>query len=186
MLVGFMEVYLVRHTTPNIDKGVCYGRSDIGVADTFLAEVKAVKEKLPGLKKNIVFYSSPLRRCYQLAEQLTDKEIIVDDRLLELDFGDWELKKWDEIEKEPLHKWMNDFVEESCPNGESYVELDKRVQSFFEELKASDNVKIVITHAGPIRSILAHHRDISLVDSFDKIKIDYGSVDQILVKPKVC
>ena len=35
-------VYLIRHTTPAIEAGVCYGRSDLALADTAPREIAAV------------------------------------------------------------------------------------------------------------------------------------------------
>ena len=45
-LYYFMEIYLVRHTTPAIEKGVCYGQTDLNVAETFEEEVELVLKNL--------------------------------------------------------------------------------------------------------------------------------------------
>ena len=43
-----MEIYLVRHTTPAIKKGVCYGQTDVDLnSDTFESELREIKNKLP-------------------------------------------------------------------------------------------------------------------------------------------
>ena len=42
-----MEIYLIRHTTPNIEKGICYGQADLDITETFLEEVEAIKPHLP-------------------------------------------------------------------------------------------------------------------------------------------
>ena len=52
-----MEIYLIRHTTPNIAKGICYGQTDLDITDTFEQEVVRIKPHLP---KNIqTVFSSP-------------------------------------------------------------------------------------------------------------------------------
>ncbi|MCD8414688.1 alpha-ribazole phosphatase [Tenacibaculum dicentrarchi] len=170
-----MEIILVRHTTPNIEKGICYGQADIGVIDTFLEEVQPILKEVPLSDTETSYYSSPLKRCKLLAEQLSDT-IIFDDRLKELDFGDWELKKWDDINKPELDIWMNDFVNITVTNGESYIDLHNRTVEFLNELKSLKKQRIVIvTHAGVIRSLWAYVNNISLENSFD-LKLKYGDI----------
>ncbi len=170
-----MEIILVRHTTPNIEKGICYGQADIGVIDTFLEEVQPILKEVPVNDTETAYYSSPLKRCKLLAEQLSDT-IIFDDRLKELDFGDWELKKWDDINKPELDIWMNDFVNITVTNGESYIDLHNRTVEFLNELKSLKKQHVVIvTHAGVIRSLWAYVNNISLENSFD-LKLKYGDI----------
>jgi alpha-ribazole phosphatase len=61
-------VYLTRHTTPAIESGVCYGRSDIALADTAPREIAAVLEAIPDIA---IVYSSPAQRCLRLAQAVT-------------------------------------------------------------------------------------------------------------------
>ncbi|MBE7685781.1 alpha-ribazole phosphatase [Tenacibaculum piscium] len=170
-----MEIILVRHTTPNIEKGVCYGQADIGVIDTFLEEIPPILKEVPVKDSETVYYSSPLQRCKLLAEQLSDT-IIFDDRLKELDFGDWELQKWDDINKPELDIWMNDFVNITVTNGESYIDLHSRTVQFLNDIKKLKKQRIVIvTHAGVIRSLWAFVHNIPLENSFD-LKLNYGHI----------
>lgn len=172
-----MEIYLVRHTTPNIEKGICYGQSDLDVIDSFDSEVSEIHTKLP-LKEITRVYSSPLKRCKRLAESF-DLPIIFDERLQELDFGDWELKAWDDMSKEELNPWMEDFVNVPVPNGESYVMLQQRILDFYKNLPSNtDDIIVIVSHAGPIRALLSHLQKIALKDSFS-IKLEYGEVVKI-------
>lgn len=177
-----MEVYLVRHTTPDIAKGICYGQSDIGVTDSFEDEVQQIRDSNLLPKKEYTVYSSPLQRCRLLAERLFNQKIIDDNRLKELDFGDWELQAWDAIDKQEIDPWMNDFVHMSCPNGESYIDLYQRVLDFIKSIeKKSKNKKvIVVTHAGVIRSFLAWYNKVELKDSF-QFKVNYAEVISIKI-----
>ncbi|MBP2832968.1 alpha-ribazole phosphatase [Aquimarina sp. U1-2] len=172
-----MEIYLVRHTTPNIEKGICYGQSDIGITDSFQAEVDNIHRQIPIHDIDKV-YSSPLQRCKLLAKTF-NREIKFDDRLKELNFGDWELLPWEAIDSKELDPWMKDFVTIQVPNGESYVMLQKRIVDFYTSLNLLSNEKIVIIlHAGPMRALISYLREIDLKDSFS-IKIDYGEVIKI-------
>ncbi len=85
-----MEIYLIRHTQPKVASGICYGQSDIGLANSFPEELASLKEELKHLldDHNMV-YSSPLSRCQKLAHSLFKEVIVIDPRLMELDFGTW-------------------------------------------------------------------------------------------------
>ena len=62
-----MEIYLVRHTTPNIAKGVCYGQANVDVTETFRNEVASTREILPA---DAIGFSSPLIRCAKMADNI--------------------------------------------------------------------------------------------------------------------
>ncbi|GAB1856569.1 alpha-ribazole phosphatase [Flavobacteriaceae bacterium MHTCC 0001] len=173
-----MEIYLVRHTTPTIKKGICYGQSDLDLAMSWKDEFITVASNLP-FADTATIISSPLKRCALLAQNLGNT-IVYDNRLKELNFGDWELKNWNEISEKELTSWMQDFVNVQVPNGESYTQLASRVFSFFEAIKVSKVYKtvVIVTHAGPIRALLSKLLDMPLKDSF-KIKINYGDVFHI-------
>ena len=179
-----MEIYLIRHTTPDINKSICYGQSDILLANTFLEEASIIQEKFKHISFDAVF-SSPLYRCVELAK-LLKPNFYLDNRLKELDFGDWELKKWDDIPLSESRYWMNDFVNEAPPNGESYVALQQRVLDFYNELVDKPFGRVVIiTHAGVIRALLSYLRGIALVNSFDLIKVGYGEVFKCVITKSI-
>jgi alpha-ribazole phosphatase len=173
-----MEIYLIRHTTPNIEKGICYGQTDLDVADTFEEEVVHVLTNLKDVN-NAILYSSPLIRCKKLALKINN-QITEDKRLMEINFGDWELIKWDTINKTDLDIWMKDYVNEKIPNGESCLELYIRNIHFFKEIIQKHYSKVIIVcHAGVIRSILSYVKEISIEESYN-IPIEYGQVFKIL------
>ena len=169
-----MEIYLIRHTTPDIQKGICYGQSDINLVSNYDNEIHAVKEKIKGVCFDVV-YSSPLKRCTSLAKSIHET-FYKDNRLKELNFGDWELMPWDSIPRAESLSWMEDFVNVSTPHGESYVELQNRVVDFFKDVQNSSYDTIgIVTHAGVIRALLSYVRNIALKDSFS-IEVNYGDV----------
>lgn len=178
-----MEVYLIRHTAPDIEKGICYGQSDLGVKDSFEKEVENILKDHAYLNSlEATIYTSPLKRCHLLAKKLFHEPILLDDRLKELDFGSWELKRWDAINSNNLSCWMKDFVHVKTENGESYLDLEKRVLDFLETaVKQTKKNIIIVTHAGVIRTILAHYNAVELKDSF-QFKIAYGQVFKLPFK----
>jgi alpha-ribazole phosphatase len=174
-----MEVYLIRHTTPKISKGICYGQTDLEVDETsFEQELKFVSKNIPNdIEK---YFSSPLKRCKQLAEKL-NADYSIDERLMELNFGDWENKNWNEIDQSHLNLWMQDFVNVSPPNGENYKNLHWRTESFINEVLETNLQKIaIITHAGNIRSFLSFVLSLPLENSF-RIRLDYATVVAVIV-----
>lgn len=171
-----MEIYLIRHTTPHVGKGICYGQTDLELSTTFQREFEQLKAILPESFDQV--YSSPLIRCTQLANQLSD-DITHSNDIKELNFGSWEMQPWSSIDQDELNAWMVNFVDYQVPQGESLLELLERVRKFWKdvlELK-SDKVAIV-THAGPIRCILGETLGIEPKNYF-KLDMSYGGVSRI-------
>jgi alpha-ribazole phosphatase len=170
-----MEIYLIRHTTPAVDKGICYGQTDIDVTASFLEEAAIIQKHLPD---NILhIHSSPLLRCSKLATHLfPGHSISFHDDLKELHCGSWEMQHWDNIPKEEIDPWMNDFINVSTPGGESYVDLYKRVSHCFDHIITQKTPAAIVAHGGVIRSILAYLTGTQLKDSFGAFKINYGCV----------
>ena len=176
-----MEVYLVRHTETVCEKGICYGQSDVGIREPFDAVFESILNQLP---QDAILYSSPLQRCAILAKHIQKntqiESIIEDSRLMEMDFGDWELQSWDAIPREVLNPWMEDFVTVNVPNGESFVDLDFRVREFLDSDISKTHSKpiIIVAHSGVIRSILCKINNLPLQEAF-KSPLDYGAVIKI-------
>ena len=126
-----MDVWLIRHTKVVVEPGTCYGRSELELASSFADEVESLRAQLPDQFDRI--FSSPLTRCTRLAE--TFGKFDTDARLLEYDFGDWELQAWDDIDQQALDNWMQDFVNQRPPNGETVIEMQARVDEFLEQLR---------------------------------------------------
>jgi len=162
-----MELYVIRHTTPDVAKGICYGQSDISVTHTFPEESHRVLMQLP-LQLDIV-YTSPLIRCLQLADTIAKArqlEMVTDARLKELNFGDWELKAWNDLDQSSLMDWMNNYVEVCCPNGESYAQLAGRVEEFLNSLAVLTYRSVaIVTHGGVIKALHAVINQVSLKEA---------------------
>lgn len=171
-----MSIYLIRHTTPLIEKGICYGQSDIDVTDSFADEATLIKTVLPPAPLHAV-YSSPLMRCHKLASHLfPEHAIALEPALMEIHCGEWEGMHWDAIPPEVIDPWMKDFVHVCIPGGESYVQMHSRVIDCFTRIAQAPAPSAIITHGGVIRSILAHITSTPLSDSFGTFKISYGCV----------
>lgn len=176
-----MEVYLIRHTSPLVAKGVCYGQADIPLDEAlFDAEFARVKTLVPENLDH--YYTSPLKRCARLADRLSPAPS-VDSKLMELNFGEWELQSWSAIDPVRLTPWMADFVNQKVPKGESYMQLHQRIEQFIADLLATEYSRVaVITHAGNIRSFISWVLDLPLEHSF-RIGLNYGAVVKVQIDP---
>lgn len=178
-----MELYLIRHTTPAVAKGICYGQTDLDVTDTFLSEVENIRPHLPLNISKV--YSSPLQRCHKLAKELFPSHAIeLDGDLMELNCGSWEMQVWNEIPKTEIQPWLDDFINVVVPGGESYRQMHQRVTNRFEWIVEQELPAVVVAHGGVLRSILAHITGTGLKESFDVFTCHYGSVVKITTHEK--
>jgi alpha-ribazole phosphatase len=176
-----LDIYLIRHTQVNVGSGICYGQSDVGLAESFSDEFQRIQTHLPTLPDNTVIISSPLQRCLQLAHKLNDRHfpLMTEQRIIELSFGDWEMQKWEEIDQTLLNTWMAGYVDIAPPNGESFQTLFNRCQVFWDEILTQPyHTLIVITHLGVIRASLAYILDLPLKKSFC-LQNDYGAINHL-------
>jgi len=169
-----MEVYVIRHTPVAVDKDVCYGQSNIPLADTFLQDAEYFRINLPPDFDRV--YCSPLQRCKELAKVLKYDNVLYENALMEMNFGDWENKKWDDLNKDELNTWMADFVNIKVPNGENLIQLFNRVKVFMDRLRMEEHKKVLlITHAGVIRCLWAYLLEIPLQNIF-KIPVAHKEI----------
>jgi len=172
-----MQIHLIRHTTPDIQEGICYGQTDLDVANSFAQERDIVLTKT--LDQYDALYTSPLQRCAKLAESVSAKQRFVDERIMEYNFGDWELLPWSDLKSTEAQEWMNNFVDQPAPNGDSIISMQKRVMHFFEELLQQDYQTVaVVTHSGVQRLLHAHILETPLSHMF-RLQLAFGAVCEI-------
>lgn len=168
-----MNVYLIRHTSVNVPKGTCYGQTDVPLNNSFEEEAQVVKNQLKGKEFDYI-YSSPLTRCKRLAHFcIQNQEINYQPQLMEMDFGDWEMTQWDQLD---FNAWDIDWVNTPVPNGESFCEMYQRVADFLEKLKKESHENVAIfTHGGVLACANVFYTNIPLKNAFDN-PFSYGEV----------
>lgn len=167
-----LTLYLVRHPRPLIAPGVCYGQLDLEAENPWPVAERLRKELPPGLP----VWSSPLQRCRCLAEALHPAPVL-DTRLMELNFGQWEGRPWDSVPRAELDAWAADVDGYAPPGGESPKALQARVATFVDQLPAGDCV--LVTHAGVIRTLLATASAESLAVGLQRAAPAYGSLTRL-------
>lgn len=214
-----MRVFLIRHPQPLIEPGVCYGRLDV---DADAEHLRASSERLAArLAREVLtgpfaaahpggqydsccprIVASPARRCRGLADALAatlGATPHYDARLLEKDFGDWEGRRWDDIDPELIDAWAADVMHFVPPGGESVSELAVRALACAADLglpasdtlpgiqratgassqpAASGDTLVLVTHAGIIRVLLGHWLDLPLAE-WSTLKLDFGALTRV-------
>ena len=162
-----MILHLIRHPRPIVAAGTCYGRRDVA-AENPAPAAERLRAVLPA---GLPVWSSPSRRCLALAQLLADQPV-ADARLMEMNFGDWEGRPWDDIPRDQLDAWAADIAGYAPPGGESPLQVQARVLDFVAELRVP--AAVLVTHAGVIRMLLARQRGLTLAQSL-KLDIPYAS-----------
>jgi alpha-ribazole phosphatase len=145
-----MRVVLIRHPAPLIAPGVCYGRLDIPLHPTSAPDVTRITAD-PALRGIARAWTSPARRCRAVADAIAGAALTIDDRLQELDFGDWEGRAWDSVDRACLDRWAADPLSFAPPGGESGRAIIARVQAFAADLRTEGRNCAVVSHGGPLK-----------------------------------
>jgi alpha-ribazole phosphatase len=159
-----MKLYLLRHgRTEANDKRLYCGFSDIPLSDNGKAHLKLLHKQasypdITGLK----VYTSGMRRTEETLEILYGQvphQVISDFK--ELNFGDFEMKSYEELKNTPDYKrWLEDCNQNSlcpkgvCPNGESGEAMKSRAIRGLYQLMGQNEDCLVVCHGGIIASIM--------------------------------
>ncbi len=174
-----MEIVFVRHTAVDVAPGICYGKTDVGLKNTFPEEAEIVKKKIDG-KFDAVF-RSPLSRCKKLADACGFYNAIPDNRLIEMNFGNWEMKRYDEIDDPRLKDWFDNWQTVKATGGESFADQTKRVADWIEDMKKTGASRILaFTHAGVIMNALLITGKVS-VEKLFSAQPAYGGIVSLSV-----
>lgn len=124
-----MEIHLIRHTAIENPDNLCYGFAEMSLRKDYNDDFKRIQ-----IDKDFdLVISSPSQRCQLLAKYF-QLHYETDERIREMNFGDWELKKWSEIPEEEINPWYEDFINVKAKNGENLLEMQSRVSEFWNEL----------------------------------------------------
>lgn len=158
----------LRHPTPDIDLGICYGQTDMDIAEIGHEQIEAALISTPKID---MIVASPALRCRKLATSLAERDnaaLTIDGRLWEMNMGDFEGVRWDKMDRTLSNKWLEDPMNNPTPNGETFAQVQTRVLTVVDEhLHLHPNVAFVC-HAGPIRSVQMAWQGISFKEAFSQ------------------
>ncbi len=177
------KVILARHgRTAWHAEGRYAGTADVPLDELGLEQAQRVADSLKDKKIDVIF-SSPLSRCLELANKVAafhDLEVIVDERLREIDLGRWDGETYREIfekDGELLKKWTRDPTSMTIPGGESLQEVQERSMEWLTEMSGryADGNVFASSHGGPIRAMLAGVIGLPLSNVF-RLTVDLASI----------
>jgi len=148
-----MEVILIRHTSVDVPQGVCYGQTDVNLKASFPEEAAAVKAQLQLYEPFEHVYCSPLSRCVKLATYCGYADAEREERILEINLGEWEMQEYEKISDPNIQRWYKDYFHVPATGGESFFEQFQRVSNFLNELKTKPFKRVaVFAHGGVLIS----------------------------------
>ena len=177
--------HLLRHGE-RVDGRVLVGRMPgIGLTERGRAEIAAMAELLAA-DDIAAIYSSPLQRTRESAEIVAERlglPIAYRDDLIELDFGEWTGKTFDQIRTDPhWPPWSTRRSLATIPGGESMRDVQHRVVAALLELgdKHPQQAVVVVSHGDVIRAALVFALGMPL-DFYGRIEVGIGSVSTVRI-----
>ncbi len=147
-----MKLYVIRHgQTINNKLRKVSGQKETLLTNKGIMEARQAKEELKGIDFDFVL-ASPLIRTKDTAREITDKEIIIDPRLIERDYGINE----GQLIKNTNPKQLWDYnLNYNNHHGETVQEILNRVSLLLKDLKSkySGKTLLLVTHSGVARAI---------------------------------
>jgi probable phosphomutase (TIGR03848 family) len=185
-----MTVILLRHgrSTSNVAHTLA-GRSEgIDLDDKGREQAQTIVERIGSLPVKAIV-RSPLLRCENTVAPLAaalDLDVLVDERLSEVDYGEWTGRKIGELFKEPLWAVVQQHPSAAVfPGGEGLAQVQGRA---VEAIRAHDRrlaeendgdvLWVACTHGDVIKSVVADALGTHL-DSFQRITADPASMSVI-------
>jgi alpha-ribazole phosphatase len=146
-------IAFVRHgETPPNRAGLLLGRTDAALTGRGRDQAERLADVLAGFGVTRVL-TSPLRRACDTAAPIAaacDVPVEVDERLIEIDYGEWEARPFTELPSDVVVHWRNDggFAP---PGGESLEVVADRMAAFCDEW-LDDSVVVAVSHVSPIKA----------------------------------
>ena len=180
-------IYLTRHgqTLWNIEKRL-QGRGKSPLTEDGIERAKELRDRIKGMNIDVI-YSSPIERALNTANIIKgDKniEVITDDGLMEMCFGDYEGRRTDEVMKEnpswDIGLIMKGNTILSAPNGENLAEVRDRVSKTMDRIIEENRGKtiLIVAHGITLKALMYYFKDDEVNDevmgqaTLTKINID--------------
>ena len=149
-----MKLTLLRHgQTEGSLRDLYYGATDLPVLPESLAALHKSAGRYPTAPR---YYTSGLLRTEQTLQALYgDVPHTALPGLREMDFGDFEMRSYEELKDDPaFRQWMTDSEHNPCPNGESAPQTMARNLAAMETVLASDEDAVCVIHGGVIAGFM--------------------------------
>lgn len=123
-----------------------------------------IKKNKPKKEHHNIIIVSPLRRSFETARYFNFDKIIINKRLIEINYGNFEGKTFNNNDKEMnnLFLKMSTNIDKRFPGGESYKDVLLRIKIFLNEdiTKLKENKILIITHNVVLRTIVGMYYEL--------------------------
>ena len=186
-------VLIVRHGLTAATGTALSGRTPgISLDDRGRTQAAAVAGRLAQVRLDAII-SSPLERCAETAatiaaSQSPPADVAVDDRLIEVGYGDWTGQSLRKLSREPLWRVIQahpSAVTFPGPGGETLPDIQRRAVAAVRDANARlgpEAVYLICSHADVIKAILADSLGLHL-DLYQRIQVDPCSLSVIRYTP---
>ena len=148
-------IYIIRHGKTELNKAnVLQGRSNYPLNEEGIRQAEETAKLLESVEFDHV-YSSPLIRAVQTAEIIASNcEIKIDQRLIEMDYGQYEGTDHKNMPEE-VRTFFSDFIHNPAPDGmEQLSEVVRRTGEFLEDIRDLEGNILISTHAIAMKGLL--------------------------------
>jgi broad specificity phosphatase PhoE len=168
----YTTLFLVRNADTDFTRdGRVAGRRDISLSKAGRAQAEYLRDRLVAMKQELVeILASPLPRAVETAEIMAapfGHGVVRDPRLTDFDAGRWEGQTHHDIgASAEYQRFLDDPVTESIPGGEKIGDVRDRVVASVSQALADNELGaniLMVSHAGPLRVLLAHYLGMNLV-----------------------
>ncbi len=172
------QIIFLRHgqAKNNTDRILAGRTPGVPLTDTGIKQAEQTGKLLEDMNISAI-YSSPIQRAKHTAEIVGEHnsiDVIIDDRLIELDMGKFTGVPYDEIfasHGNVFMKFYNDELEIAHNGVETFADVKKRVLGIVDHVieKHPDENVVLVTHMDPIKAMLSTIVDLSPTNLFELI-----------------
>lgn len=167
-----MEIYWLRHgKTKSNEEHRYLGKTDEGLTEAEIERLQA--KKVPEAWQTFPLFSSPMKRCRQTAELLFQKEPLLIPEWVEMDFGLFEGKNYQDLKGDAYYqRWIDSDGTLPFPQGESREAFLQRSRKGLERMlflsdkgseidgmpdrnKMPAKAAVAVVHGGTIMAVLS-------------------------------
>jgi alpha-ribazole phosphatase len=173
-------IIFVRHGQTDVNReGRLQGRLDAPLTELGREQARLVAAGLASSGATAVV-TSPLVRAAETAREIAATlgvEVEADARLIEVDYGEWDGRKFSEVAPEEWGRWRDDvaFVP---PGGESLLDVATRVADFCSTRLRADRTIVAVSHVSPIKAAVVWALGIGEEATW-RMHLDVASVTRI-------
>ena len=155
-----MKIYVTRHGETRLNKHkLMQGLTDEPLNETGIAQAEKAAKSVEGVKFDAVF-SSPLNRAKTTASIISGwnpDDIITDERIIEVNFGKYELKPYGRLGLKMTLFWLRPQYFKNPKTVESLNSIVTRSHAFLKDLeKENYETVLVVCHGGIIRGLCGY------------------------------